>query len=635
MNKKKLESILFSTAGVAAMFLILVAVNYIASLAKARVDLTAEKLYTLSEGTKQVLAKLEAPVEIRFYCTKDENHVPVMLRNYARRVEDLLDEYRQAGRGNIVVKKFDPEPDSDAEDKAKLDGVEGQTVQSGDEIYLGIAVSFLDKTTALPFLSPQRETLLEYDLTRAITGVLQEQKPSIGVLSSLPVMGGMNPMAMRMGQMQQQEAWVFVSELKRDFDVQEVSTSAEKIDDKIKVLLLVHPKDLSETTQYAIDQFLMRGGKVIAFLDPQAIMDRSGNPQFPGLTAGSNLEKLLKAWGIEFDTGRVVADMNYATQLRMGQGNRVSQVASFLNLTQEAISTNDIATSQIDNVMMPFPGAFTGTPASGLTKTVLIHSSPNSQLVDRMIAQMSPDQIIRDFKPDNTERALAIKLTGKFKTAFPEGKPKAAPPAGGENKEEAKKEDSAGDSLKESKDETAVVLFADADLLADQFSVQVQNFFGQRIMIPMNGNLSLVQNFVEQFAGDSALVSMRSRATLSRPFTVVNKMRAEAESRFQAAIKKLEEEQQETQRKLNELQQQKDKTQRFILSPEQQAEIKKLQERAVEVNKQLKEERKKLRQDIDALENKVKWANIAGMPFVVTLAGVGLAVLKRRRTAAK
>jgi ABC-type uncharacterized transport system involved in gliding motility auxiliary subunit len=621
MNKKKLESILFSTAGVAAMFLILVAVNYIASLAKARVDLTAEKLYTLSDGTKQVLGKLEAPVEIRFYCTKDENHVPVMLRNYARRVEDLLDEYRQAGKGNIVIQKFNPEPDSDAEDKARLDGVEGQMLQSGDEIYLGIAVSFLDKTTALPFLSPQRETLMEYDLTRAIAGVLQEEKPSIGVLSSLPVMGGMNPMAMRMGQMQQQEAWVFVSELKRDFDVQEVSTSAEKIDDKIKVLLLVHPKDLTE--------------KVIAFLDPQSIMDRSGNPQFPGLTAGSNLEKLLKAWGIEFDTGRVVADMNYATQLRMGQGNRVSQVASFLNLTQEAISTNDIATSQIDNVMLPFPGAFTGTPASGLTKTVLIHSSPNSQLVDRMIAQMSPDQIIRDFKPDNTERALAIKLTGKFKTAFPEGKPKAAPPAGGENQDEAKKDEPAGDSLKESKDETAVVLFADADLLADQFSVQVQNFFGQRIMVPMNGNLSLVQNFVEQFAGDSALVSMRSRATQSRPFTVVNKMRAEAESRFQAAIKKLEDEQQETQRKLNELQQQKDKTQRFILSPEQQAEIKKLQERAVEVNKQLKEERKKLRQDIDALENKVKWANIAGMPFVVTLAGIGLAVLKRRRPAAK
>jgi ABC-type uncharacterized transport system involved in gliding motility auxiliary subunit len=630
MNKKRIESILFSTAGVAAMFLILVAVNFLGSIAKARIDLTEDQLYTLSDGTKTILDRLEAPVEIRFYCTRDENHMPVPLRNYARRVEDLLDEFRQHGQGNIVIKKFNPEPDSDAEDKARLDGVEGQMVQTGDSIYLGIAVSFLDKTIALPFLTPARETLLEYDLSRALSSVLVDEKPTIGILSSMPIMGGMDPMAMRMGQMNRQEPWVFVSELRRDFDVQEVSPGAEKIDDKIKVLLLVHPKDLSDVTQYAIDQFVLRGGKLIAFLDPQAIMDRSGNPQFPGLTAASNLDKLLKAWGIEFDTGKVVADMNYATQLRMGQGARAQNVASFLNLTREAINTNDVATSQIDSVMLPFPGAFTGTPATGLTKTVLIHSTENSQMVDRMIAQMSPDQIIKDFKSEGSEKALAIKLTGRFRTAFPDGKPKAA--TGDETRPD---ELPPAPDLTEGKSENAVILVADADMLYDQFSVQVQNFFGQRIMIPMNGNLSLVQNFVEQFAGDEALISMRSRATQNRPFTVVNKMRADAESRYQEAIKKLEEEQQETQRKLNELQQNKDKSQRFILSPEQQEEIRKLQEKAVEVNKQLKEERKKLRKDIDALQTKVKWANIAGMPALVTLAGLILAVLKRRRTAAR
>ncbi len=634
MNKKKLESILFSTAGLGAMFLIVVAVNYIATKVKSRVDLTADKVYTLSDGTKQILGKLGGQVEIRFYCTKDEHSVPVPLRNYARRIEDLLGEYQQHGKGNIIIKKFNPEPDSDAEDKAKLDGVEGQMAQTGDLVYLGISVNFLDKTTALPFLSPSREKLLEYDLTRAIAGVMVEEKPVIGILSSLPIMGGMDPMAMRMGQMQQQQAWVVVDELRRDFEVQEVSTSAEKIDDKIQVLLLVHPKNLGEITQYAIDQFIMRGGKLIAFLDPMAIMDRSGNPQFPGLTGGSSLDQLTKAWGIEFDGARVVADMNYATQLRMGQGARASQVASFLNLTQEAISTNDVATSQIDNIMLPFAGTFSGTPATGLTKTVLIHSSPNSQMVDRMMSQMSPDQIIKDFKADNSEKALAIKLTGVFKTAFPEGKPKSAPPADGA--EEKKDEPAASEeSLKTSKGETAVVLIGDADMLYDQFSVQVQNFFGQRIMTPINGNLTLIQNLVEQMAGDSALIGMRSRATLNRPFTVVNKMRADAEARFQAAIKKLEEEQQETQRRLNELQQKKDKTQRFILSAEQQEEIRKLQEQGVQVNKQLKEERKKLRKDIDALETKAKWINIAGMPLVVTVAGIGLALMKRRRTAAR
>lgn len=642
MNKKKLEAILFSTVGVAAMLLILVAVNFIGGFFKQRIDLTKEKLYTLSPGTKAILGKMDGAVEVRFYCTQGENEMPVVLKNYARRVEDLLSEYRQAAKGHLEIKKLDPKPDSDAEDSANLDGVEGQLLPNGEKIYLGVAISFLDKKVALPFLSPDREKLLEYDISRAIAGVLTAEKPVVGVMTSLPVFGQQpNPMMMRMGQMRGQEPWAFITELQRDFTVEQVEATVEEIDPKYKVLLLLHPKDLGDKAQYAIDQFVLRGGKLVVFMDPLALMDSSGqnqNPMFGNMSAGSSLDKLLKAWGIEFENGKVVADMNYKTQLRTGQGGRVQEVPSFLSLTQEAVNRDDVLTSQIDSLHLPFPGVFTGTPATGLTKTILLHTSDKVQMVDKMMAQMAGEQIIKEFKSDNKEYALALRLTGKFKTAFPDGKPKdtATTEDKKDDKDAAKtKDDKTDASLKESKNANAVTLIADTDFLYDQFAVQVQDFFGQRIMIPRNGNLNLVQNIVEQLAGDENLIGVRSRATQNRPFTVVNKMQAEAEARYQSEIKKLEDELAETQRRLNDLQRNKDKKQRFILSPEQQAELANFRKKEAEASKKLKLERKKLRKDIDSLENWLKAINIAGMPLFVSLTGVTLAFFKRKRTAAK
>ena len=640
MNKKKIEAILFSTVGVAAMLLILVAVNFIGSLCKQRIDLTKEKLYTLSAGTKAILGKLDGTVEVRFYCTQGENEMPAMLKNYARRVEDLLSEYKQIAKGKLEIKKLDPKPDSDAEDSANLDGVEGQLLSNTEKLYLGVAISFLDKKVALPFLSPEREKLLEYDISRAISSVMTAEKAVIGVMTSLPVFGQPpNPMMMRMGQMKGQEPWAFITELQRDFTVEQVDPSVDQIDEKYKVLMLLHPKDLSDKAQYALDQFVLRGGKLVVFMDPLALMDSSNSNQMLGnMSAGSSLDKLLKAWGVEFENAKVVADMNYKTQLRTGQGGRVQEVPSFLSLTKLAINQEDVLTSQLDNLHLPFPGVFSGTPAAGLTKTVLLHTSENAQLVDKMMAQMASEQIIKEFKSANKEYALAIRLTGKFKTAFPDGKPKDAPAADDKKDEkdaDKKKDDKAETSLKESKNANAVTLVADTDFLFDQFAVQVQEFFGQRIMIPRNGNLNLVQNLVEQLAGDENLIGVRSRATQNRPFTVVNKMQADAEARYQSKIKKLEDDLAETQRRLNELQRNKDKNQRFILSPEQQAELANFRKKEAEVSKELKGERKKLRKDIDSLENRLKVINIAGMPLFVSLTGVALAFFKRKRTAAK
>ena len=640
--KKPIETFLYSTAGVGAMFVLLVGFNVVSAALKQRIDLTKERAYTLSEGTKAILKKIDTPVKIRFYCTRAENATPetVFLRNYAQQVADLLDEFKQYAGGKLLIQKFNPSPDSDAEDSAKLDGIEGQMVSAeGEPFYLGVAVSMLDETVALPFLSPSRERMLEYDVIRAISQVITPQKPVVGLMSALPVLGEFNPMMMRMGQ-RGQEPWIIVNELKRDFTVKEVAVGVDKIEDDIKVLLVIYPRDISDGAQYAIDQFILRGGKVVAFLDPLSIADtRNSNPSNPlqgAMASGATMDKLLKAWGIEFDVSKAVADMTFKTNIR-GQDGRPQAAAAVLSLTKEAMNAEDVLTSQLDNLLLPYPGVFTGTPAAGLKETVLLKTSKNSQLIEKIMAQFGGGE--KDFKASDKEYALAIRLTGKFKTAFPDGKPgdKAGEKKNeGETKDEKKPETKPDNSLKESSTDGVVILVGDSDVIFDPVCVQVQNIFGQKIVIPQNGNLNLAQSMVEQLAGDSNLIAVRSRATLNRPFTVVKKMEERAQESYRSKIKELEGSLSETQQKLNELQRTKEKgQQRFILSPEQQQELAKFRQKEAEAKKELKQVRKNLRRDVDSLEDRLKWANILAMPFIVSLSGIGLAVYKRKRTAAK
>src|SRR5436309_1889686 len=300
MKHKKLEAVLYSAAGIAATLVIVIVINFIVSSMRIRVDLTAEKIHTLSDGTKAILKKIDGPVEIRFYVSQGEN-VDVMVKTFAQRVEDLLSEYRRLAHGKIELKKLDPQPDSEAEESAKLDGIEPQgSPMSGEQYYLGLAVSHLDQKFPLPALSPQREKLLEYDLSRAISRVASPIKPVIGVMSSLPVFGQpMNPMMMRMGQQGGSEPWIFITELQQDFTVKRVEMDADKVEDDIKVMLVVHPKDIPDKGLYALDQFVMRGGRLIACLDAHCLLDNRAqqNPMMGQMGGGSsNLEKLLKAW---------------------------------------------------------------------------------------------------------------------------------------------------------------------------------------------------------------------------------------------------------------------------------------------------------------------------------------------------
>jgi ABC-type uncharacterized transport system involved in gliding motility auxiliary subunit len=506
---------------------------------------------------------------------------------------------------------------------------------------MGLSISLLDEKQAIPFLDPGRERLLEYDLSRAISQVVTPEKPIVGIMSPLPVFGmPSNPMMMQIGQ-QGRQPWMLINELKNDFTVRSVPMDTDKIDDAIKVLMVIHPRDITDQAQYAIDQFVLRGGKLIAFLDPvPAIIDtRQENAMLGAMpNTGSSLDKLLKAWGLSFDTSKVVADLNFKMQIGGGRGGQPQDAPAALSVTSDGICNDDIVTGEIDNLWLPYAGAFTGTPAQGLKETVLIKSTKQSQLVEGFMAKLSGENVMKEFKPSGIEYALAVRLTGKFKTAFPEGKPPEKKDDAAEKKPDEKPAAPSPDSsLKESKQENTVILVGDADMLDDHVALQqVPTIFGTAAYTPANGNFSFAQNAIEQLSGDDNLIAVRSRATLNRPFTRIKSMQAAANEKYQSVMKDLENKVADAQRRLSELQsQRKDKDQRFVLSPEQAAEIRNLRKEEGEANKKLKQVRKDFQRDIVSLQTTIKWVNILAVPLAMAASGILIAVVKRRRTSAK
>jgi ABC-type uncharacterized transport system involved in gliding motility auxiliary subunit len=628
MNRKHLEALLYSAGGVAAMLLILIAVNFIVSPVPARVDLTEGHVYTLSPGTRQVLGKLDGEVTLRFYYSQGSSAVPPGLKTFAKRVEDLLSEYRTASGGRVKIEKLNPEPDSDAEDSATLDGIEGQLTATQEKFYLGLSISYLDKKVAIPVLAPERERLLEYDITRAIARVGQTKKPVVGIMSAVPVLGRpLNPMLKQ----QPLEPWATIAELKNDFDVRRVEMSAEKIDDDVDVLLVIHPRDIFEPTEYAIDQFILRGGRVIAFLDSYAYFDQQpdmNNPLGGNAASASSLPTLLKHWGLDMVQGKVVADMSYPS----GEGARL--IPTLLSLQGEALNQEDVVTSQVGTMLLPFSSAFTGTPVPGLKQTVLAQTSTNSMLVDLIIATLSGEPATKGFEPSGKNMPLAIRLAGQFRTAFPNGKPPHPLAPRPDPKKDAGKAEEAKPAavhLSEGKAENQVVLVADMDMLADSAAVEVQEVFGQKVLVPRNGNLNFLQSLVEQFAGDNALTSLRSRAAFSKPLTVVQDLAMDAQRRYLGKIKELEDSLIQTNEKLQALQRGRTGAQAGVLSAEQQTEIENFKQNAIAMRRDLKEVRKELRAEIETLEFWTKVVNIGLVPVLVSLAGLAFYLARRRR----
>jgi ABC-type uncharacterized transport system involved in gliding motility auxiliary subunit len=639
MNKKA-ETFFFSTTGVIAAFAVIILVNFIFTTARwGRMDLTEDKVYTLSEGTKNILKNLDTPVTIRYYLTRNDPNVPAMIKNYASQVEDLLHEYRQHAKKFIKIQKLDPQPDTEAAESADLDGISGHTLPNGDKFYCGLAFTCLDQKEAIAYLDFNRERLLEYDVSRAISRVMTDEKPVIGVMSALPVMGTKPTMQMmQAGQFQGAPEWLAVTELKSDFDVKEVEMTATEIPEDVDVLVVIHPKGITEGTEYAIDQFVLGGGKLIAMVDPLSIADPAGQQRNPMMGGGppqtsSSLDKLFEGWGVKFSKTQVVADKEFLTKLG-GQGGRPVDNPTFLSVSAEGLNTNDIATAQIGSLLLPFAGSFTGTPTDGLSQTVLLHSSTVSKNVEAFLARMQGAEILKDFKADGDQKSLAIRLSGKFKTAFPDGKP-GDPHAADAKPDDEKKDETA--QLKEAAEDNHVVLIADADMLVDQFCVrQMPNPFGARVFMPVSANINLLQNIVEQMAGDNNLINSRSRATRDRRFTVLSKMRDEAAKEQQAKVKELEDSEREIATKLRELLGQMGQGDQTVMVDKSLSDkIKKFKEDQVAAKRKLREVKKELRRDIVALENGLKLANILGMPAIVIVIGLLVGLIKRQKTAAK
>jgi ABC-type uncharacterized transport system involved in gliding motility auxiliary subunit len=622
---------LYSSIGVVAVGLIAAGVSYLTRNIPAQIDFTDNSFYSLTEGTKQILAGVDTQVKGTLFVS-DGKDLPPELIGRVKDLEALLRQYEQKTPGGLFqVVKVNPAPDTEGGEQAALAGVQPQPTRTG-EVYLTLSVSCLDKRENVDFLSLMgREEQFEYEVSRAIANVLKgDVKKKVGVMSALPLMGSMGPM---MGGAQR--PWIFFQQLKRDYDVETIEMTADKIDPELDALMVVHPAGITDAAQFAIDQFVLSGKPVVLILDPHSIVGKMNssrqNPQMAmmgGEQTTSSAPRLTAAWGYGFDSTQVVADMLFKTPLR---GNRESPV--FLTLGEAAFNRQDPVTSGLSDLLFVFSGAFTGKPAEGLTADILLRSSGENEMVSPLEAENSDDSIIQKFKSTGEPKALALRLTGKFKTAFPDGKPKAAAAEDGEPKDEEEKKEEAGTTLKEmAEGKTGVVIMiADSDFLYDNFSVQVLG----NMALPFNGNLPFGLNVIDQVAGDTRLLQVRSRNSNRRPFSRINAIETEANAKIQSAVSELQKEAEEANAKLNELQASKDPQQRNFLSPEQQAEIESFRKKQAEAQRKIRELRKSARSDIDGTLASMKLWNILGTPLLVAAIGLAVFLARRKSTSAK
>ena len=619
MNKK------FNGAlGLVLLVAVIGAVELILSSLPFRADLTAEKLYTLSKGSKAVLGKLEEDVTLKFYFSASSADMPMGLKTYANQVQDLLKEYERAGKGHLILEAYDPKPDSDAEEWAQRYGIEPQNANPfGQPVYFGLVAVCGDREETLARFSPRTESTLEYDVTRCITRVAWPERPVVGVMTSLQGVLGedQNPMMMMQQRQRPNPGWAAFSELKKDYDVRAVATDVDKIDDDIKTLVVLHAKDLSEKTLFAIDQFVIKGGRLIACVDPFSIMDimssrQQQNPMMMqmGGNGPSTLGKLFDTWGITFDTSKVVADGAAATRLG-GNNGQAELNPAFLSLGKDNMEKSSLLVAQLTQVMFPFAGSLSFGKTEGLEfEPLIVSSKDNACMADAMGLQFGgPIRV----NPDNVQRTMAARLSGTFKTAFPkgpdykEGSTNAVPKVVASGK-------------------GTVLIFADSDFLADQFCVQTINTIFGVMAQPMNDNLSLFSNAIEQFAGREELIGVRSRGPSNRPFAKVDALEAKALAKFQHKQSELEAALQETQQRLSALQKQKSGNDRLLLSKEQQEEILQFRKMQAKTRRQLKDVRKELTADIDSLGITLKVVNILLVPALVIAFGIVHGIRRRR-----
>jgi ABC-type uncharacterized transport system involved in gliding motility auxiliary subunit len=594
-----------------------------------RIDLTENQLYTLSPGTRKVLQGIEEPINLYlFFSTQAAANLP-QLRAYANRVTETLEEFAaQAPDGRLVLHVVDPVPYSEDEDRAEQFGLQSANVgEGGEAVYFGLAGSnSVGTTDTIPFFQPDpaKEAFLEYDLAKLVYNLANPQKTVVGLISGAPIAGSFDPQTQ-----QPTQPWVIVEQARQLFELRTLQENTLKIDDDVSVLWVVHPAMLEDSALYAIEQFLLRGGRALIFVDPLAeILAQSQGPTSFGATASSNLERLFAAWGVRFSPMDVVADNRYA--LSTGGRLRPTRHIGLVGLDAEAMSQDDVISSGLGSVNLGMAGYFTLAEGAATKLTPLLKSSAEAATLPAERFQFLPDpgELLNGFAPTGEQYVLAARLEGPLKTAFPDGPPSAPD-------REAPVDETLKAAHRESIDNANVVLVGDVDILSDRLWVQVQNFLGQRVMTAFANNGDFVINALDNLAGSADLIGLRSRATYTRTFTTVDELRRAADARFRETEQRLQAELTETERKLGELQSARNDTSSLLMSPEQQAEVQRFLDEQLRIRQELRAVRRNLDQDIDNLGTWLKVWNIAAVPVLLTVLALAMVFVKRSRKAGR
>jgi ABC-type uncharacterized transport system involved in gliding motility auxiliary subunit len=619
-GRGRLTLIAFSLA-----IVLFLAVNVLAAalLKASRLDLTEDGLFTLADGTKEVLRSIDEPIDLRFYYSERLDELGPYFASYANRVDELLAEYQRLSNGKIRVERLDPQPFSPEEDLAVAEGLQGLPVHDdGTQAYFGLSGrNSTDDDEVVAYLAPERGDFLEYDLARMIYDLSHPEKPVVAVLGDLPLLGNQqNPF----NQFEQGKPWLVLDAMFQFFDVRFLGGDHNQIGDDVEILMLAQPEQLDKASLYAIDQFVMRGGRVLAFVDPLAEAIAGANPAAtPDASAIDALAPLLTAWGVAIEPHKVVGDAAAAQRVNAMVNGRqaVIQYLPWLMLGEANLAQDDIVTADLERITMNSAGAIRRTEAATTTLEPLIVSSPQVMAIDdaRLRAMPDPAGLIADFAPTGEAMTLAARVTGPVKSAFPEGPPEGVePPAAGH--------------LAEARAPLNLILVADADLLSDHTWVRQQSLLGREILVPLANNGDLALNALENLRGSQALIGLRGRGLDARPFEVVEAMAQDAEIRFRAKEQELLGKIAATQDKIEALQQE-EQSSGVILTAEQQAEIDDFRAEMIGLRQELRAVQRSLRQEVETLSTWVKALNIWVVPILVALFAIGLAAVRKFRAA--
>jgi ABC-type uncharacterized transport system involved in gliding motility auxiliary subunit len=622
-----------------------VAVNVIADhvMKGARLDLTHEHLYTLSQGSKNTLAHIDEPITLRFYYSPRLGDEAPSYGVYAQRVREMLEEYAALAKGKIQLEIVNPEPFSPAEDRAVAFGLQGVPIdQGGEQVYFGLAATnSTDDQQTIPFFQPDRERFLEYDLTKLIHGLAVPKKTVVGLVTSLPLEGDF--MAAMQGR--PVEPYAIIDQLRQLYELRTLSSNLDSVGSDIDVLMIVHPQNLSQRTLYAIDQFVLKGGKALVFVDPYSETQAAhANQMNPAGQTESNLEQLFTAWGVAQEPGKVAGDLRDARRVNAGTQGRAQalEYVAWLALKEDNLNRDTAITGDLSRINMASAGILKPTDGAKTTFTPLVSTSEESEEISADKLQGFPDVagLLRDFKSDNKKLTLAAEVVGPADTAFPDGPPKSDLPDKDKDKDkdkDAKTEDAkdkdaaeAAAQIKTAAQPINVVIVADTDILDDRFWVQEQDFFGQRVVVPTAGNGDFVANAIDVLSGGNDLIGLRTRGTSVRPFEVVQNIQRAADERYEARAKSLEQELKDTQAKIKDLQSKEGGAASVAPAAEQSQAIENFRTQMLQTRQQLRQVQLFLRQDIDRLKARLEFFDIAFVPLVVGFVAVILGAWRLR-----